>query len=128
MKISKNKDNRFDLSLSEAEGFENDLAKLLQDSTIELKTERGMWYKTGNICIEFEWNGKPSGIATSEADWWTHELRLDGKTVAYITIPRKTLRRVLRPLKDKFIECGDDKKGKGIIINLHKLFRLLGQQ
>ena len=37
---------------------------MLQDKKIEVKSERGMWLKTGNIAIEFESYGKPSGIAS----------------------------------------------------------------
>lgn len=34
---------------------------------IEVKADR-LAYKTGNICIEFECNNKPSGIETTKAD------------------------------------------------------------
>ena len=39
---------------------------------IEVKSERDMWQRTGNIAIEYESYGKPSGINVTEADYWFH--------------------------------------------------------
>lgn len=39
--------------------------------TIEIKADR-QTRNTGNIFIEFECNGKPSGITTSKADLWAY--------------------------------------------------------
>ena len=35
---------------------------MLQDKKIEVKSERDMWQRTGNIAIEYQCYGKPSGI------------------------------------------------------------------
>ena len=39
----------------------------------ECKADR-MAHKTGNLCIEYQSRGKPSGISTSEADYWIYML------------------------------------------------------
>ena len=46
-------------------GAEKIVADMLQDKKIEVKSERGMWLKTGNIAIEYESYGKPSGISST---------------------------------------------------------------
>jgi len=40
-------------------------------TTYEVKSE-GKAYHTGNICIEYEYNGLSSGIDATKADYWGH--------------------------------------------------------
>lgn len=63
---------------------------------IELKSESWQWERTGNICIEYKQNGKPSGIAVTEADYWVHELKRDGKTLVYLMFPIDRLKNLAR--------------------------------
>ena len=49
---------------------EQRIADMLQNKKIEVKSERDMWARTGNIAIEYQSYGKPSGIAATEADYW----------------------------------------------------------
>ena len=74
--IEPSKENRkkFDIDLEYGKVREKQVADMLQDKKIEVKSERGMWQKTGNIAIEFESYGKPSGIRATEADYWFHNL------------------------------------------------------
>ena len=51
---------KFDLDLQYGQVKEKIIADMLQDKKIEVKSERGMWLKTGNIAIEFESYGKRS--------------------------------------------------------------------
>ncbi len=48
---------------------EKNLADIFSNSTIEVKMDF-MAYKTGNFYVEYKSFKKPSGIATSEADFW----------------------------------------------------------
>lgn len=58
----------FDLNLAQGQIAENELAQILAGQ-IEVKTD-SMVSRTGNVAIEhFCWN-KPSGISTSESEWW----------------------------------------------------------
>jgi len=66
-----NNDFRYDLKV--AQETERWLGELLggMGSTIEVKDETAQSWKTGNAFVEFESRGKPSGIATTQADYQT---------------------------------------------------------
>jgi hypothetical protein len=67
-----NKGFEYDLKLGQER--ENALAQILgNDSTIEVKSDR-MARKTGNVFIEVESRGKPSGLSTTLADHWAIEV------------------------------------------------------
>jgi len=98
-KITFNRDNKFDLQLSDALIAERRLAEIFSDMDIhkiELKTETWQWEQTGNICIEYRQRGKPSGIAVTEAGCWVHELRRDGETLVYLMFPIARLKALAR--------------------------------
>ena len=62
-----NNDFRYDLEVGK-EG-ERIVDSLFKDKLLEVK--RDSWVaKSGNIAIEYESRGKPSGIATTKADYW----------------------------------------------------------
>ena len=65
---------KFDIDLKYGQVREKYVADMLQDKKIEVKSERDMWQRTGNIAIEYESYGKPSGINATEADFWFHNL------------------------------------------------------
>jgi hypothetical protein len=62
-KVEYNKDRRFDFRLT--------IGK--KSKTYEVKTDL-MCGRTGNFAIEYECRGKPSGIVTTEADYWIYKL------------------------------------------------------
>lgn len=64
-----NNDFKYDLKLGQQ--GETIIAKLLNDSTIEVKTDF-IATRTGNLYIEFMSRGKPSGIATTQAKYWIY--------------------------------------------------------
>ena len=51
---------KFDIDLQYGKVREQRIAEMLQDKKIEVKSERDMWMRTGNIAIEYECYGKPS--------------------------------------------------------------------
>lgn len=58
----------------------------------ECKADR-MAHKTGNLCIEYYSRGKPSGISTSEADFWIYMLVApDGEVSDTFKIPASVLK------------------------------------
>ena len=61
-------------------------------TTLEVKADRRA-RQTGNLAIEYESNGKPSGIITTTATWWVHFV--DGENVYYM-IPTKVLRKAVK--------------------------------
>jgi hypothetical protein len=92
-----NNDNKWDIQLQQGQIAECELAGLLCQK-IELKSESYLWRRTGNICIEFLQNGRPSGIAVTEAKLWVHQLLNDDRTetVAYLMFPIERLKELCR--------------------------------
>ena len=74
MKPTKKDRKKFDLDLQYGKIREDKIAEMLTNKKIEVKSERGMWMKTGNIAIEYESYKKPSGIRATESDYWFHNL------------------------------------------------------
>lgn len=105
-----NRDEKFDIQLSEALIAERRLADIFAGARIEkieLKTETWQWEQTGNIAIEFRRKRQPSGISATEADFWVHELRRDGGTLLYLMFPVDRLKQLAR---DAF-RAGDWRRG-----------------
>lgn len=94
--VAFNHDKKFDLQLGQAMLCEHALAAILAGGKIELKSETWQWEQTGNICIEYLCDGKPSGISVTEADVWVHELRRDGKPLVYLMFPIDRLKALAR--------------------------------
>ena len=112
MNIVQNHDRKFDLQLDQALIDERRLLEIFQTGRIErveLKSESFLWERTGNICIEFRQRGKPSGISTTEADYWVHELKRDGATLCYLMFPIERLKALCRDA----IRRGDCRSGVG---------------
>lgn len=96
---------------------------MLQDKKIEVKTERGMWSKTGNIAIEFESYGKPSGINATESDYWFHNLAIDDEVYCTLVFSTPMLKNIVEKLDDhKVVKGGDNWASKMFLVNLSKLF------
>lgn len=62
-----NNDFKYDLAIGQI--GEMLIGKLLSSRTIEVKFDFGC-YRTGNFYIEYQSRMKPSGIATTKADYW----------------------------------------------------------
>ena len=82
------------------------------DKKVEVKQDKKSNY-TNNILVEIEMPpGKPSGLSTTEADYWVF---YDGEI--YIWITPNTLRQVIKPFKPvKFIGNGDNKEKLAYLI------------
>jgi hypothetical protein len=111
-KITFGRDGKFDLQLGHALVDERRLGLIFTSGIIEkieLKSETWQWERTGNICIEYKRNGKPSGIATTEADHWVHELKRGDDTLVYLMFPIDRLKELARMA----IRCGRWREGAG---------------
>ena len=123
MKPTKENRKKFVLDLQYGTVREDKVAAMLQDKKIEVKSERGMWMKTGNIAIEYQSYGKPSGIKATESDYWFHNLCIGDNE--YCTLVFKT--DVLRTIVDKLdtfktVSGGDHNASQMYLVNLQKLF------
>ena len=114
---------KFDIDLAYGKVREQEVADMLQDKKIEVKSERGVWYNSGNIAIEYESYGKPSGIAATESDYWFHNLCLGDTTFATLVFKTDVLRNIINQLDHiRSVSGGDGYKSKMYLLNLEKLF------
>lgn len=114
---------KFDIDLAYGEVREQMIADMLTDKKIEVKSERDLWVKTGNIAIEYESWGKPSGIAATEADYWFHNLCIGDRTFATIVFDVPSLKQIINNLDYKrSVSGGDNYASKMYLLNLQKLF------
>ena len=123
MKPTKKDQKKFDLDLSYGEIREDKVRDMLEGKKIEVKSERGMWMKTGNICIEYESYGKPSGIKATESDYWFHNLCVGDKEFCTLVFDTDMLRLIIDDLDTfKTVSGGDHNASRMFLVNLQKLF------
>ena len=120
-----NNDKRFDLDLAYGQVFEQKVAEILGQSKIEVKTEKDKWKTTGNIVIEYESRNKPSGIITTDADYWLHNLAMGDDIVLSFLIKVSTLRKYIAKHNPRSVRGGDDMTSKLYLIKLTDLVTLI---
>jgi len=114
---------KFDIDLEYGQVREQMVADMLQDKKIEVKSERDVWQKTGNIAIEYQSYGKPSGIDATESDYWFHNLCIGDETFCTLVFETKSLKRIIDNLDYKrSVNGGDNYASKMYLLNLQKLF------
>jgi hypothetical protein len=123
MKPNKEDRKKFDIDLEYGEIREEKIKDMLTGKKIEVKSEKGMWMKTGNICIEYEsWN-KPSGIRATESDYWFHNLCVGDNEFCTLVFKTDVLRTIVDDLDSFKTVCGGDHNAsKMFLVNLQKLF------
>jgi len=111
-------DFKYDLEVGQVK--EKELADILQNKTIEVKTDL-IAKDTGNVFIEYEYKGNPSGIAKTKSDFYCIAVEH-----LLIILPTNKLKDIVRPLfgtnKDRV--GGDDNLSKGICLPLTTLIKL----
>jgi len=110
-----NSNFKYDLKVGQV--AEQALADILENRTIEVK--RDLKAKTtGNVFVEFESRGKPSGIDKSEADFWCFALE-----DRYVILTAEALKELVEPLKGTKREKrgGDNNSSKGVLLKTHEL-------
>ena len=123
--LSPSKENRkkFDIDLEYGQVREKQVADMLQDKKIEVKSERGLWQKTGNIAIEYQSYGKPSGIEATESDYWFHNLCVGDETFCTLVFDTNSLKKIIKNLDSKrSVSGGDNNASRMYLLNLQKLF------
>jgi len=123
MKPTKKDRKKFDLDLQYGQIKEDEIAEMFANCKIEVKSERGMWLNTGNIAVEYESYGKPSGIKATEADYWFHNLCVNGKIYCTLVFPTDNLKKIVEKLDTfKTVSGGDHNASKMYLVALSKLF------
>ena len=111
-----NSDFRYDLKVGQL--HEKMLADLLESKTVEVKRDFRA-SQTGKVFVEFFCRGKPSGISTTEADFWC--FILDGETA--IMLPTSKLKSLADKAADnnKVVSGGDKNLSHGLLIKVADL-------
>jgi hypothetical protein len=121
--------SKFDLQLSQALIDERRLAEIFayrRIEKVELKSESVQWEDTRNICIEYARDGLPTGLSVTEADYWVHELKRDGKPLVYLMFPVDRLKELCRDAKARGWarqNAGDGKRQSVILLRLWDILR-----
>jgi hypothetical protein len=103
----------FDLDLKFGQQKENELQEAIEGK-IECKTDR-ICQKTGNVFIEIESRGKPSGIYTTKSKYYAICLWLEKRNhQIWVLIPTKILKKLMKSYPIK--AGGDNWTSKGHII------------
>ena len=123
MKPIKKDRKKFDIDLEYGTIKEDKIADMLTNKKIVVKSERGMWMKTGNICIEYQCYGKPSGITTTEADFWFHNLCIEDNIFCTFIFDVPKLKQLIDKLDfKKSVSGGDHNASRMWLVNIQKLF------
>lgn len=108
-------DFRYDLKIGQAK--EQELGSIFNDKTVEVKHDLQAT-KTGRVYVEYQSRGKPSGIATTQADYYCFCF---GSTFHLIPTPllKERCRKYLGTWHDK--AGGDNNTSKGILLPIREL-------
>lgn len=113
-----NNDFRYDLLVGQ--NAENFLGVLLQGKTLEVKLDKRS-HRTGKIFVEFESRGKPSGIATSEADYWCYIIEGRGAIIVSTETMKQKAREALKLHGE--IRGGDSNTSRGVLVEVGGLLK-----
>ena len=117
----------FDIDLEFGKMGEEFTQKVFEgNSKVEVKTERDIWEKTGNIAIEMRCKGKPSGISTTESDVWIHLLSVNSVIKGGFLFKVGELKDKIKKLHKsgglKIVMGGDDNVSQMALLPIKDLF------
>jgi hypothetical protein len=111
--------SNFKYDLEVGKKGENLVAKMLSKKKVEVKYDQRA-VETGNIFVEISSRGKPSGIYTTESDYFIYVLNGTNSMLVFET-PR--FRYLIEKLKEKawIIRGGDCNTSEGLLLKLNKI-------
>jgi hypothetical protein len=122
--VNYNNDFKYDLKIGQV--GETMLNEILHDSTIEVK--RDSWIgRTGNIAVEYQSRGKPSGISTTKASHWCFIFSNEFNDEVMIIIETERLKRISRIFykKGSIKSMGDNNTSKSVLIPSEKIINFI---
>tara|TARA_R110000796_G_C14300511_1_gene405183 strand:+ start:83 stop:454 length:372 start_codon:yes stop_codon:yes gene_type:complete len=122
--LNYNNDFKYDLKIGQV--GETMLNEILHDSTIEVK--RDSWIgRTGNIAVEYQSRGKPSGISTTKASHWCFIFSNEFNDEVMIIIETNRLKRISRIFYNKgnVKLMGDNNTSKSVLIPAEKIINFI---
>ena len=122
MQIGVKHTNRFDLDLKFGQEKENEL-QIAIEGQVECKADR-LCVKTGNIFVEIESRGKPSGIMVTTSKYYAICLVVENReNDIWVLVPTKILKELMKDYPIK--KGGDNWTSKGHIIPKADLLNLI---
>ena len=119
---------KFDVDLEFGQVWEKHIDEMFSGAkTCEVKTERDTWSNTGNICIEVESYGKPSGLASTEAELWVQNLVKDGELVCSLVFKTDKLKEIVEKMPTRIVMGGDNFSSKLHLVSLKDLMEELSK-
>ena len=116
--------SKFDIDLKFGQIYEEKIRKIFAGK-IEVKAERDIWKKTGNIAIEIRCKGKPSGLSVTEADWWIHLLTYKNKVEMGFMFKVSRLKKMIKNKVKKDKVCimhgGDNNESELVMIPIKEI-------
>ena len=95
-----------------------------KDIGVEVKRDEKSKY-TGNIVVEIEFDGKPSALSTTKADWWAQVLTTDSDIEGILMFPVEKLKKIVKKSifkgKGRMVMGGDDKTSEIALVPLEDL-------
>ena len=122
MKPIKEDRKKFDIDLAYGTIREEKIADMMTNKKIEVKSEKDLWQKSGNICIEYESYGKPSGIMATKADYWVHILAEGDKDYCRLIFDTRTIKRLAKKYIGTLKNGGDGWRSRFVLIPLAEIF------
>jgi hypothetical protein len=113
----------WDVDLGHGQAGEDQILGIV-NGKVEVKRDR-MAHFSGRVVVEYEYNGRPSGIATTEAVWWAFCIDdSDGNLVSVFMVPTRRLKAMARmAYKAGMVTCGGDRgQSKMVFIPLTVLY------
>lgn len=115
-----NNDFKFDLEFGVLNG-ETWFHELVTNKKIEVKSDRKT-IETGNVYIEYWSRGKPSGISTTQSDYYVYKVGEEEAILIGTTQLKQKLKRLVEEGKaKKDVKGGDNNTSLGILCKLKDL-------
>lgn len=120
----------FDLDLNFGQIYEEKVREIFEgDGSIEVKTERDIWQKTGNIAIEIRYRGKPSGISSTDAKWWIHILSNDNDIETALMFKVEKLKKKIKQMvmlgMARIVVGGDNDNSEIVLLPIDKITNII---
>jgi len=110
-----NNDFKYDLKVGQLK--EEELGTIFNDKLIEVKNDLQA-LNTGNVYVEYHSRGKPSGISTTQSDYYCFAFGTTFHLIATDDL-KVRCRKYLNTYRDK--AGGDNNTSKGILLPLTEL-------
>jgi hypothetical protein len=115
-----NNDFKFDLEFGVLDG-ETWFHELVSEKKIEVKSDRRT-QETGNVYIEYWSRGKPSGISTSQSDYYVYKVAEDEAIIISTSKLKQKLKQLVNEGKARMdVKGGDNNTSRGILCKLNDL-------